>query len=54
MVFYYTVRGIFHAALISFIGGYKCFMGRDKYENEDLIAYGWPEDVWYVFHYTSD
>lgn len=23
-------------------------MGRDKYENEDLIAYGWPEDVWYV------
>ena len=22
-------------------------MGRDKYENEDLIAYGWPEDVWY-------
>ena len=23
-------------------------MGRDKYENEDLIAYGWPEDVWYA------
>ena len=35
------------------VGGYKCFMGRDKYENEDLIAYGWPEDVWYcvcLFH----
>ena len=24
-------------------------MGKDKYENEDLIAYGWPEDVWYIF-----
>ena len=23
-------------------------MGKDKYENEDLIAYGWPEDVWCV------
>lgn len=19
----------------------------DRYENEDLIAYGWPEDVWF-------
>ena len=28
------------------VGGLKCFMGKDKYENEDLIAYGWPEDVW--------
>ena len=28
------------------VGGYKCYMGKDKYENEDLIAYGWPEDVW--------
>jgi len=22
-------------------------MGRDKYENEDLIKYMWPEDVWF-------
>jgi hypothetical protein len=22
-------------------------MGKDKYENEDLIKYGWPEDVWF-------
>eukprot|EP01111_Echinosteliopsis_oligospora_P011782 TRINITY_DN395_c0_g1_i1.p1 TRINITY_DN395_c0_g1~~TRINITY_DN395_c0_g1_i1.p1 ORF type:complete len:191 (-),score=50.63 TRINITY_DN395_c0_g1_i1:54-626(-) len=22
-------------------------MGRDKYENEELIKYGWPEDVWF-------
>jgi len=23
------------------------FMGRDKHENEDLIEWGWPEDVWF-------
>ncbi|KAL7304542.1 hypothetical protein TKK_0003328 [Trichogramma kaykai] len=23
------------------------FMGVDKYENEDLIKWGWPEDVWF-------
>ena len=22
-------------------------MGKDKYENEDLIKYGQPEDVWF-------
>eukprot|EP00966_Prymnesium_polylepis_P112315 2598063-Prymnesium_polylepis.1 len=22
-------------------------MGRDKYENEELIRYGWPEDLWF-------
>jgi len=25
----------------------KLFMGLDKYENEDLIKWGWPEDVWF-------
>lgn len=24
------------------------YMGRDKYENEDLIKHGWPVDVWYA------
>lgn len=27
----------------------KCFliyMGKDKYENEELIAYGLPTDIW--------
>lgn len=24
------------------------YMGRDKFENEDLIRYGLPHDVWYV------
>ena len=24
------------------------YMGRDKFENEELIKYGWPEDVWFA------
>lgn len=27
---------------------YFYYMGRDKYENEELLKYGFPEDVWYV------
>ena len=26
---------------------YTIYMGRDKHENEHLIANGWPEDVWF-------
>mmetsp|Transcript_900 Transcript_900/g.2008 ORF Transcript_900/g.2008 Transcript_900/m.2008 type:complete len:229 (+) Transcript_900:68-754(+) len=26
---------------------YMIYMGKDKYENEDLIKYGHPEDVWF-------
>ncbi|XP_076296540.1 coiled-coil domain-containing protein 25 [Lasioglossum baleicum] len=30
------------------------FMGIDKHENEDLIRWGWPEDVWFhVDKYSS-
>lgn len=30
------------------------FMGIDKYENEDLIKWGWPEDIWFhVDKYSS-
>ncbi|XP_024875813.1 coiled-coil domain-containing protein 25 [Temnothorax curvispinosus] len=30
------------------------FMGIDKHENEDLIKWGWPEDVWFhVDKYSS-
>ena len=25
----------------------KLFMGLDKFENEELIRWGWPEDVWF-------
>lgn len=27
--------------------GYTIYMGKDKYENEDLIRYGLPEDIWF-------
>jgi predicted ribosome quality control (RQC) complex YloA/Tae2 family protein len=27
--------------------GYTLYMGKDKFENEDLIKYGLPEDVWF-------
>ncbi len=27
--------------------GYVIYMGADKYENEDLIKYGLPEDLWF-------
>jgi predicted ribosome quality control (RQC) complex YloA/Tae2 family protein len=38
MVFYFT----------SICGGeFTIYMGKDKYENEDLIKYGLPEDVWF-------
>ncbi|XP_015773056.1 PREDICTED: coiled-coil domain-containing protein 25-like [Acropora digitifera] len=26
---------------------YTIFMGADKHENEDLIKWGFPEDVWF-------
>jgi hypothetical protein len=42
MVFYYLS------------GGYMIYMGKHKEENEDLIKYGWPEDVWFhVDDYSS-
>lgn len=37
MVFYFTCSD----------DRYTIYMGRDKYENEDLIKYGWPEDLWF-------
>uniref|UniRef100_A0ACB8G9D2 Coiled-coil domain-containing protein 25 n=1 Tax=Sphaerodactylus townsendi TaxID=933632 RepID=A0ACB8G9D2_9SAUR len=39
MVFYFTSSVVPSA--------YTIYMGKDKYENEDLIKYGWPEDVWF-------
>ena len=37
MVFYFTCSD----------ARYVIYMGRDKYENEELIRYGWPEDLWF-------
>src|SRR5210317_416178 len=28
-------------------GEFTIYMGKDKYENEDLIKYGQPEDCWF-------
>ncbi|EME49998.1 hypothetical protein DOTSEDRAFT_68755 [Dothistroma septosporum NZE10] len=39
MVFYFTSNVVDPAAFI--------YVGKDKVENEDLIAYGWPEDIWF-------
>eukprot|EP01061_Rhynchopus_euleeides_P034076 TRINITY_DN57763_c0_g1_i1.p1 TRINITY_DN57763_c0_g1~~TRINITY_DN57763_c0_g1_i1.p1 ORF type:complete len:207 (+),score=102.48 TRINITY_DN57763_c0_g1_i1:61-681(+) len=45
MVFFYTLASV--PAMV-------CYVGRDKEENEDLIKYGWPEDIWFhVDGYSS-
>mmetsp|Transcript_8476 Transcript_8476/g.12514 ORF Transcript_8476/g.12514 Transcript_8476/m.12514 type:complete len:235 (+) Transcript_8476:44-748(+) len=28
-------------------GDYTIYVGEDKYENDDLIKYSWPEDIWF-------
>ena len=35
-MFYFTARD-----------GTKIYVGKDKFENEELIKYGWPEDIWF-------
>ncbi|KAA8494588.1 Coiled-coil domain-containing protein 25-like [Porphyridium purpureum] len=37
MVFYFTICD----------PSYVVYMGKDKYENEELIKHAWPEDVWF-------
>ncbi|OUZ99969.1 protein of unknown function DUF814 [Macleaya cordata] len=39
MVFYFKARPE--------AGDFTIFMGLDKHENEDLIKYGFPEDIWF-------
>ncbi|KAK8956284.1 hypothetical protein KSP40_PGU013133 [Platanthera guangdongensis] len=39
MVFYFKARPD--------VGDYTIFMGLDKHENEELIKYGFPEDIWF-------
>jgi hypothetical protein len=43
MVFYFKARPE--------AGDYTIFMGLDKHENEELIKYGFPEDIWYSFFF---
>lgn len=41
MVFFYTLPPKAHAR------GFRVYMGRDKFENELLLANGWENDVWF-------
>ncbi|XP_018791551.1 PREDICTED: coiled-coil domain-containing protein 25 [Bactrocera latifrons] len=45
MVFYFKSNIVSPPALI--------YMGKDKHENEELIRWGWPEDVWFHVHNYS-
>lgn len=36
-----------HLPILIMQDGHTIYMGKDKYENEDLIRYGIPEDVWF-------
>ncbi|KAJ2778846.1 Coiled-coil domain-containing protein 25 [Coemansia javaensis] len=39
MVYYFTSNAVSPPATV--------YMGKDKFENEELIKHGWPEDVWF-------
>jgi len=41
MVFFYTLQ---HDDIKD---AYVMYMGKDKFENEELLKYAWPEDVWF-------
>ena len=43
MVFYFYPRGWVEGS-----DDWIIYMGKDKYENEDLIKYGYNSDVWCV------
>eukprot|EP00531_Pseudo-nitzschia_arenysensis_P018362 CAMPEP_0116135496 /NCGR_PEP_ID=MMETSP0329-20121206/11219_1 /TAXON_ID=697910 /ORGANISM="Pseudo-nitzschia arenysensis, Strain B593" /LENGTH=568 /DNA_ID=CAMNT_0003630295 /DNA_START=52 /DNA_END=1755 /DNA_ORIENTATION=+ len=51
MVFYYKIRGgkcrNAHSHITLTSEDITCYVGRDKHENEYLIRYGWPGDVWF-------
>ena len=51
MVFFYQIRGGPCKGSLSHITlrpqDIVCYVGRDKHENESLIEYGWPGDVWF-------
>ncbi|KNH09509.1 DUF814-domain-containing protein [Perkinsela sp. CCAP 1560/4] len=45
MVYYYS---------LSTAPNFRCYVGKDKYENEELLQVGWNEDVWFhVDDYSS-
>lgn len=45
---WYCIFAMLTAVVLAFpADGSLLYVGRDKYENEDLIKHGWPEDVWF-------
>lgn len=38
---------VFYFKALPEAGDYTIFMGLDKHENEELIKYGFPEDIWF-------
>jgi hypothetical protein len=55
MVFNFIIRGgpclNAHSHVVLTSSDIICYVGRDKHENEYLIKYGWPGDIW--FHVDS-
>jgi hypothetical protein len=43
-----TGKMVFYFKATPEVGDYTIYMGIDKFENEELIRYGIPEDIWYV------
>ena len=39
---------VFYFSSVTPAGAFTLYMGRDKFENEELIKFAWPEDVWYA------
>lgn len=44
--FHCQARMVFFFKARPSVGDIMIYMGLDKYENEDLIKYGLPEDIW--------
>ena len=51
MTFHFTIRGgpclNAHSHITLSSEDITCYVGRDKHENEYLIKYGWPGDIWF-------
>lgn len=49
MVFYFTSSEGLYVLTVGIYKlhiGHIIYMGKDKYENETLLKWGWPEDIW--------
>lgn len=49
MVFYFESEGISYFLIFS-ENDAVIYMGKDKFENEDLIKYALPHDIWYSIY----